>query len=60
MPFVIYGKRPGEKRFKALDGKGHPVSKLSDAFAYAEKFDAQDILDKYNKSHNIFEIRKAK
>lgn len=60
MPYIIYGKRPDDKRFKPLDWRGHQVNKLADAFTYAEKSDAQDILDKYNKSSNIFEIRKAK
>lgn len=57
MPYIIYGKRPGDRKFKALDGKGIQVKHLADSMVYAEKSDAQDILNKYGKDDCQFDIR---
>ena len=44
MAYLIYGKRTclvngggPDKKFAALDAKGHRVTKLADAMSYAEK-----------------------
>ena len=74
--YLIYGKviKPGrigqtvytepQKTFRALNWNGARVTKLSDAFSYASKKDAQDRLDKVMKNapHKDmveFQIRKA-
>lgn len=72
--FLIYGKRTqpirntdtGEmmgpdSRFAALDWSGKRVGKLTDAFEYATREDAQERIDKMGgKPGVVFEIRKAK
>lgn len=74
--WLIYGKRTGllnkqkkpvfDKTFRALNSVGQRVTTLSDAMCYAEKEDAQAILDKpatkklIDEGLVIFEIRKAK
>lgn len=67
MAYLIYGKRIAfvnghgpDKKFAALDSKGHRVTKLSDAMSYATKEDAQAIIDKMGLDGCEFEIRKAK
>lgn len=67
MAYLIYGKRTclvngggPDKKFAALDAKGHRVTKLADAMSYAEKEDAQAIIDKMGLEGCEFEIRKAK
>lgn len=67
MAYLIYGKRTclvngggPDKKFAALDAKGHRVTKLADAMSYAEKEDAQVIIDKMGLDGCEFEIRKAK
>lgn len=67
MAYLIYGKRTclvngggPDKKFAALDAKGHRVIKLADAMSYAEKEDAQAIIDKMGLDGCEFEIRKAK
>lgn len=74
MGFLIYGKRTQpilntdtheymgpDSRFAALDYSGKRVSKLTDAFEYATKEDAQERIDKMGgKPGVVFEIRKAK
>lgn len=67
MAYLIYGKRiclvnggGPDKKFAALDAKGHRVTKLADAMSYAEKEDAQAIIDKMGLDGCEFEIRKAK
>lgn len=67
MAYLIYGKRTclvngggPDKKFAALDAKGHRVTKLADAMSYAEKEDAQAIIDKIGLDGCEFEIRKAK
>lgn len=67
MTYLIYGKRTclvngggPDKKFAALDAKGHRVTKLADAMSYAEKEDAQAIIDKMGLDGCEFEIRKAK
>lgn len=67
MAYLIYGKRTclvngggPDKKFAALDAKGHRVTKLADAMSYAEKEDAQAIIDKMGLDCCEFEIRKAK
>lgn len=67
MAYLIYGKRTclvngggPDKKFAALDAKGHRVTKLADAMSYAEKEDAQAIIDKMGLDDCEFEIRKAK
>lgn len=67
MAYLIYGKRTylvngggPDKKFAALDAKGHRVTKLADAMSYAEKEDAQAIIDKMGLDGCEFEIRKAK
>lgn len=67
MAYLIYGKRTclvngggPDKKFAALDAKGHRVTKLVDAMSYAEKEDAQVIIDKMGLDGCEFEIRKAK
>lgn len=67
MAYLIYGKRTclvngggPDKKFAALDAKGHRVTKLADAMSYAEKEDAQAIIDKMGLDSCEFEIRKAK
>lgn len=75
LPWLIYGKRTEpwynedtrewnepDTTFRALDAKGIRVNKLEDAFAFAEKQDAEDFLksQKYLKKGAVFEIRKAK
>lgn len=67
MAYLIYGKRTclvngggPDKKFAALDTKGHRVTKLADAMSYAEKEDAQAIIDKMGLDGCEFEIRKAK
>lgn len=67
MAYLIYGKRTclvngggPDKKFAALDAKGHRVTKLADAMSYAEKEDAQTIIDKMGLDGCEFEIRKAK
>lgn len=72
--YLIYGKRiqpiyyptlreshGPDKTFKALNEYGERVSKLSDAFSFASKEDAQQFLDEHNlRDGCVFEIRKAK
>lgn len=72
--YLIYGKRTqpirdtntGElygpdSRFAALTYGGKRVTKLTDAFEYATKEDAQERIDKMGgKPGVVFEIRKAK
>ena len=67
MAYLIYGKRTclvngggPDKKFAALDAKGHRVTKLADAMSYAKKEDAQAIIDKMGLDGCEFEIRKAK
>lgn len=62
MPWAIYGKRPQDKMMRALDYRGHRVSKLELAGTFAEKNDAQEHLDKRidPNNPNTFEIRKVK
>lgn len=67
MAYLIYGKRTclvngggPDKKFAALDAKGHRVTKLANAMSYAEKEDAQAIIDKMGLDGCEFEIRKAK
>lgn len=76
MPYAIYGKRtqewydkdkhilnPPDKTFKALDATGHRVQRLTDAFAFATKQDAQDYLDEHAtepRPGTLFEIRPIK
>lgn len=67
MAYLIYGKRTclvngggPDKKFAALNAKGHRVTKLADAMSYAEKEDAQAIIDKMGLDGCEFEIRKAK
>lgn len=67
MAYLIYGKRTclvngggPDKKFAALDAKGHRVTKLADAMSYAEKEDAQAIINKMGLDGCEFEIRKAK
>lgn len=67
MAYLIYGKRTclvngggPDKKFAALDAKGHRVTKLADAMSYAEKEDAQAIIDKMGLDGCEFEIRKGK
>ncbi len=67
MAYLIYGKRTclvngggPDKKFAALDAKGRRVTKLADAMSYAEKEDAQAIIDKMGLDGCEFEIRKAK
>lgn len=67
MAYLIYGKRTclvngggPDKKFAALDAKGHRVTKLSNAMSYATKEDAQAIIDKMGLDGCEFEIRKAK
>lgn len=67
MAYLIYGKRTclvngggPDKKFAALDAKGHRVTKLADAMSYAEKEDAQAIIDKMGLDGCEFEIRKAR
>ena len=67
MAYLIYGKRTSfvnghgpDKKFAALDAKGHRVTKLSNAMSYATKEDAQAIIDKVGLDGCEFEIRKAK
>ena len=67
MAYLIYGKRTclvnghgPDKKFAALDSRGHRVTKLSDAMPYATKEDAQAIIDKVGLDGCEFEIRKAK
>lgn len=67
MAYLIYGKRTclvngggPDKKFAALDAKGHRVTKLAGAMSYAEKEDAQAIIDKMGLDGCEFEIRKAK
>lgn len=74
MGFLIYGKctepyngNPLQKNFKALDGNGIRVNKKTDAFEYATKEDAQEVIDKaikFHADHNlrypvVFNIRKS-
>lgn len=72
--YLIYGKRTEailntdthkfmgpDSSFRALNEKGERVSKLSDAFSFATKEDAQEFLDAHKPKHGVvFEIRKAK
>lgn len=72
--FLIYGKHikswkdkkgkthEPDKTFRALDGSGVRVNKLDQAFSYATKEDAQEVIDKALASRDdvILEIRKAK
>ena len=71
--YLIYGKRTKpwkdknghlldpDKTFKALDWYGVRVNKLSDAFSYATREDAQERINKAHPQDGvIFEIRKAK
>lgn len=74
MGFLIYGKRTEpifntdtkeymgpDSTFRALDAGGKRVNKLTDAFEYATKEDAQEKIDKVGgKPGVVFEIRKAK
>lgn len=74
MGFLIYGKRTQpilntdtyeymgpDSRFAALTYNGKRVVKLTDAFEYATKEDAQERIDKMGgKPGVVFEIRKAK
>lgn len=60
MAYLIYGKRAEDKKFVALDAKGHRVTKLNNAMAYATKEDAQAIVDKFGRENCKFDIRKAK
>ena len=62
MPWAIYGKRPVDKMMRALDYRGHRVSKLVDAGTFAEESDAEEHLNKWRgkDNPNIFEIRKLK
>lgn len=67
MAYLIYGKRTclvngggPDKKFAALDSRGHRVTKLADAMSYATKEDAQTIIDKLGLDGCEFEIRKAK
>lgn len=72
--YLIYGKRTQpilntdtheymgpDATFRALDWSGRRVTKLTDAFEYATKEDAQERIDKMGgKPGVVFEIRKAK
>lgn len=71
--WLIYGKRTKpwrdkhghlvdpDKNFRALDSYGVRVTKLSDAFSYATREDAQERIDRAHPQDGvIFEIRKAK
>jgi hypothetical protein len=60
--YLIYGKHPKDKKFKALKYDGSPTHKLAEAGEYATIEDAQEVLDKRVGKNNphIFEIRKAK
>ena len=72
--YLIYGKRTGkiekgepvyDKTFKALDYSGIRVSKLADAGTYAERADAQEVIDTKCKEYADaglceYQIRKAK
>lgn len=51
-----------DKTFKAVDGYGVRVTKLTDAFSYATKEDAQERIDNAKPLIEgvVFEIRKAK
>lgn len=75
MSYIIYGKRTGmlddngnpthDKTFKALNYEGQRVNVLTDAGTYAEKQDAQDIINTRCKTAieqglAVYEIRKAK
>lgn len=67
MAYLIYGKRTRlvnnggpDKKFAALDAKGHRVTKLSNAMSYATKEDAQAIINALGLDGCEFEIRKAK
>lgn len=56
---IIYGKKPGDKRYKALDNIGCQVRHLTDAMIYDTKEDAQRIVDKFGKTDCKFEIRQV-
>lgn len=66
--YLIYGKRTQktvgggpDSRFAALTYDGKRVAKLTDAFEYATREDAQERIDKVKgKPGVVFEIRKAK
>ena len=77
MSYLLYGKRTGlvnpetgkpvyDKTFRALDSRGFRVNKLSEAMAYAERSDIEELLNKPKTKAAIeaglvvFEIRKAK
>ena len=71
MSCLIYAKRTGWKgitdpTFKALNSKGYRVNRLADAFSYATREDAEDILknpfcQQQSKNGLIkYEIRRAR
>lgn len=61
MTWLLYGRRPGEKRFRALDGQGRQVQVLADAFEYCDREDAEYILKRVHElnpdNKNEFQIR---
>lgn len=62
MAYLIYGKGPEDKAFKALDAKGCRVSKLGNAMSYATKEDAEERIASCGgmKEGCEYQIRKAK
>lgn len=57
MAYLLYGKRTGlvhpetgepvyDKTFRALDARGVRVNKLTEAMAYAERSDIEELLNK--------------
>ena len=72
--YLVYGKRTEpvyyptlrqthgpDKTFKALNEYGERVTKLSDAFSFASREDAQEFLDAHkHRAGCVFEIRKAR
>lgn len=63
MGYIIYGKRPQDKKFAALDKSGLRVGRLCNARVFDTKEEAEKVLEKnrprtdVKKLNNQFEIR---
>ena len=57
--YMVYGKRPGDKRFAPLDSYGVRASK-KDAELFDTKEEAQKFIDRPMKDGCVVEVREVK
>lgn len=55
--YIIYGKRPTDKKFAPLNGRGFRVNRIENAKVYVRKEDADAMVAKKGKKGVEFEVR---